>query len=105
MDFTPVSGDFRDAFNHFAIFSANSHEPHPIGRENGDSHSFVAFAKHLIRSGWFGHDDEVLAMDKNAAIHASGDAGVEEDLLWNTIIKGRALSVRLLRSFQHNRPN
>ena len=95
MDFTPVSGDFRDAFNLFAIVSANPHECHPIawtiGRENGDLHSFVAFTKHLICSGWFGHD-EILVMD-NAAIHTSGEADVVEGLLWNTIVKGRALSV------------
>jgi hypothetical protein len=95
MDFIPVSGDFRDAFNLFAVVSANPEKRHPIewiiGRENGDSHCFVAFIKHLITSGWFRHD-EVLVMD-NAAIHTGGDADIVEDLLWDTVIEGRALNV------------
>jgi hypothetical protein len=95
MDFIPVSGDFRDAFNLFAVVSANPDKPHPIewsiGRENGDSHCFVAFIKHLIQSGWLRHN-EVLVMD-NAGIHTGGDADIVEDLLWNTIIEGRALNV------------
>ena len=66
MDYIPVSGDFRDAFNLFAIVSANPDKIHPIewiiGRENEDSHCFVAFIKHLIRSGWFRHH-KVLVMD------------------------------------------
>ena len=95
MAYIPVSGDFRDAFNLFAIVSANPDKPHPIewiiGRENGDSHCFVAFIKHLIRNGWFRHH-EVLVMD-NAAIHTGGVADIVDDLLWNTIIEGHELNV------------
>jgi hypothetical protein len=95
MDFMPVSGDFHDAFNLFAVVSANPEKRHPIewitGRENGDSHCFVPFMKHLITSGWFSHD-EVLVMD-NAAIHTGGDADIVEDLLWDTVMEGRALNV------------
>jgi hypothetical protein len=29
----------------------------------------------------------------NAAIHTGGDADIVEDLLWDTIIEGRALNV------------
>jgi hypothetical protein len=81
--------------NLFAVVSVNPEKLHRIewiiGRENGDSHCFVAFVKHLIPSGWFRHD-EVLVMD-NAAIHTGGDADIVEDLLWDTVIEGPALNV------------
>ena len=55
------------------------------------AHCFVAFANHLICSGWLRHD-EVLAMD-SAAIHAGGVAAdIVEDLLWNAVVEGQALS-------------
>ena len=79
MDFIPVSGDFRDAFNLFAIVSASLNKHHPIewiiGRENCDSQCFVAFIKHLSRSGWF-RQDKVLVMD-NAAIHTGCNRGCD----------------------------
>jgi hypothetical protein len=95
MDFIPVSGDFRDAFNLFAAVSANPDKPHPvewtIGRENGDSHSFVAFMCHLITTGFIRHN-EVVTMD-NARMHTGGVADVVADVLWNTVVDGRALHV------------
>jgi hypothetical protein len=62
----PVSGDFRDAYNLFAIILTNPDKPYPInymiGRENGNAASFVAFIEYLIGTRCFMHD-ETLVMD------------------------------------------
>jgi hypothetical protein len=48
----PVSGDFREAYNLFAIILANPDKPYPIdymiGRENGNATSFVAFIQEYL---------------------------------------------------------
>jgi hypothetical protein len=59
------------AYNLFAIISTNPNKPYPvdymIGRENGNTTSFVACIKYLIATRFFAHY-EILVMD-NAAIH------------------------------------
>jgi hypothetical protein len=53
----PVSGDFREAYNLFAIISTNPDKPYPIdymiGRENGNAASFIAFIEYLIGTHFF----------------------------------------------------
>jgi transposase len=91
----PVSGDFREAYNLFAIISNNPDKPHPIdymiGRENGNAASFVAFIEYLLGTRFFLHD-EILVMD-NAAIHTGAEAAIVDDLLWNMVVDGRPLHV------------
>jgi hypothetical protein len=74
MDSMPVSGNFRDAFNLFAVVSTNPEKRHPIkwinGRENGDSHSFIAFVKHLITSGWFRHNEVAAPLGDGQCRHS-----------------------------------
>jgi transposase len=91
----PVSGDFREAYNLFAIISTNPHKPYPvdymIGRENGNAASFVAFIEYLIWTRFFAHD-EILVMD-NAAVHTGAEAAMVKDLLWDIIVNGEPLHV------------
>jgi transposase len=91
----PVRGDFREAYNLFAIISTNPHKPYPvdymIGRENGNAASFVALIEYLIGTRFFAHD-EILVMD-NAAIHTGAEAVIVVDLLWDIIVNGEPLHV------------
>jgi transposase len=91
----PVSGDFREAYNLFAIISTNPDKPYSIdymiGRENGNATSFVAFIEYLIGTRFFLHD-KILVMD-NAAIHTNAEAEIVEDLLWDMVVDGRPLNV------------
>ena len=95
IDFIPVTGDFRQAYNIFAVISSNPAKPRPIqyriDEENGTAHTFVRFITALIISGFFIHE-EVLVMD-NARIHTGGEADSIETLLWETLIDGRPLHV------------
>jgi hypothetical protein len=94
----PVSGDFREAYNLFAIISNNPNKPYPvdymIGRENGNAASFVAFIEYLIATRFFAHD-EFLVMD-NAAIHMGAEAAIVEDLLWDIVVDGEPLHVLVI---------
>ena len=98
MDFIPVTGDFRQSYNIFAIISANPTKPRPIeyriDQENGSSATFVLFITALIISGFFKHE-EILVMD-NARIHTGGEADGIESLLWDTPIDGRPLHVLIV---------
>jgi hypothetical protein len=91
----PVSGDFREAYNLFAIISTNPNKPYPvdymIGRVNGNAASFVAFIKYLIGTSCFAHN-EILVMDK-AAIQTGAEAVIVEDLLWDIVVDGEPLHV------------
>jgi transposase len=91
----PVSRDFREAYNLFAIIATNPDELYPIdymiGRENGNAASFVAFIEYLIGTRFFLHD-KILVMD-NAAIHTGAEAEIVEDLLWDMVVDGRPLNV------------
>jgi hypothetical protein len=91
----PVSGDFRKAYNLYAIISTNPDKPYPIdymiGRENGNAASFVAFIEYLIGTRFFLHD-KILVMN-NAAIHTGAEADIVEDLLWDMVVDGRSLNV------------
>jgi hypothetical protein len=95
IDFIPVTGDFRESYNIFAIISANPAKPRPvqyrIDQENGTASTFVRFIMALIISGFFVHE-EVLVMD-NARIHTGGEADSVETLLWETLIDGKPLNV------------
>ena len=91
----PVSGDFREAYNSFAIISTNPNKPYPvdymISKENGSAASFVTFIEYLIATRFFVYG-EILVMD-NAAIHTGAEAGMVEDLLWEFILDGEPLHV------------
>ena len=67
----PVSGDFREAYNLFAVISANPEKPYPIeyllGKQNGNAVSFVALVEYLLVVRLFRHN-EILVMD-NVTIH------------------------------------
>jgi hypothetical protein len=95
IDFIPVTGDFRDSYNIFAVISGNPAKPRPvqyrIDKENGTAETFLRFITALIISGFFLHE-EVLVMD-NARIHTGGEAACVETLLWETVIDGRPLNV------------
>jgi transposase len=82
-----VNGDFRDAFNLFAIISASPRKASPvaysIGRDNGNAASFLAFIEMLLANNWFERGD-VLILD-NASIHIGQEADIVEDLLWNAM--------------------
>jgi transposase len=77
-----VNGDFRDAYNLFAIISANPRKQSPvtysIGRDNGNAASFLSFIEFLLARNWFERGD-VLIMD-NASIHTGGEADIVEEL-------------------------
>jgi hypothetical protein len=74
IDFIPVTGDFRDSYNIFAIISGNPAKPRPVAyridKENGTVETFVRFITALIISGFFLHE-EILVMD-NSRIHTGG---------------------------------
>jgi hypothetical protein len=95
IDFIPVTGDFRQSYNIFAVISGNPTKPRPIeyriDQENGSSSTFLLFITALIVSGFFKHE-EILVMD-NARIHTGGEASGVEALLWETPIDGRPLHV------------
>jgi hypothetical protein len=95
INFIPVTGNFRESCNIFAVISGNPTKPRPIeyriDQENGSSATFLLFITALIISGFFKHE-EVLVMD-NARIHPGGDASGVETLLWETPIDGRPLHV------------
>jgi transposase len=82
-----VNGDFREAYNLFAIISASPRKASPvaysIGRDNGNAASFLAFINFLLSSNWFERGD-VLIMD-NASIHTGQEAEIVEDLLWQAM--------------------
>jgi hypothetical protein len=94
----PVSGDFREAYNLFAIISTNPDKPYPInymiGRENDNAASFLAFIEYLIRTRFF-LNGEILVMD-NAAIHTGAEAEIVEDLLWDMVVDGPPLNVLMV---------
>ena len=93
--FLLVSGDFREAFNIFAIISLNPNKvkamEHMIVKDNCTASTFVTFIHLLIVIGYF-HHYEVLVMD-NARIHTAEEASTVEDLLWTTEVDGRPLRV------------
>jgi hypothetical protein len=93
----PVSGDFRDAHNIFAVVSSSPTKKKSIAyhitKENGNATYFVAFIKMLIVSGYFEHYD-ILVMD-NARIHTAGEAECVEYYLWNTLCDGIPLHVKI----------
>jgi hypothetical protein len=74
IDFIPVTGDFRESYNIFAIISGNPAKPRPVAymidKENVTAETFVHFITALIISVLFLHE-EVLVMD-NARIHTGG---------------------------------
>ena len=82
-----VNGDFREAYNLFAIMSASPRKASPvaysIGRDNGNAAAFLAFIEMLLRLNWFERGD-VLIMD-NASIHTGQEADIVEDLLWEAM--------------------
>jgi hypothetical protein len=47
VDYIPVTGNFRESYNIFAIISGNPRKPHPvqyrIDKENGTAETFVLF--------------------------------------------------------------
>jgi transposase len=98
VDAIPVSGDFRDAHNIFAVVSGSPTKKKSIAyhitKASGNATQFVAFVKRLIVSGWFEHS-EILVMD-NARIHTAGEAECVEYYLWHTVIDGRPLHVKIV---------
>jgi hypothetical protein len=94
----PVSGDFREAYNLFAIISTNPEKPYPIdymiGRENGNNASFVVFINYLIGTRFFSYDG-ILVMD-NAAIHTGAEAEIVEDLLWDMVVDDWPLWIKIV---------
>jgi hypothetical protein len=95
MDFIPVSGDFREAYNMIACISANPLKDKPcvyaIGKKNGSAESFMEFCHMMILSGWLRHD-EVIVMD-NAGIHTGGDCKEIEEFFWDTVVDNKPLHV------------
>jgi hypothetical protein len=95
VDFIPVTGDFREAYNIFAVISGDPLKPRPIqyriSKENGSAATYLMFIKALIVMCYFKHE-EILVMD-NARIHTGGEASCIETLLWETPIDGRPLHV------------
>jgi hypothetical protein len=65
-----------------------------ITKERGNACQFVAFIKMLIISSYFEHQ-EIFVMD-NAHIHTTGDAECVAYYLWNTIIDGRLLHIKIV---------
>jgi hypothetical protein len=98
VDTIPVSGDFRDAHNIFAVVLASPTKKKSIAyhitKENGNPTHFVAFIKMLIVSGYFEHYD-ILVMD-NARIHTASEAECDEYYLWNTLCDGIPLHVKIV---------
>ncbi len=98
VDAFPVSGDFPNAHNIFAVVSASPTKKksmaYHITRENGNATNFVVFIKMLIISGYFEHY-EILVMD-NARIHTAGEAECVEYYLWHTLCDGIPLHVKIV---------
>jgi transposase len=98
MDFIPVSGDFREAYNLIACISGNPLKTKPcvytIGKENGTAECFVAFCEMMVGSGWLRHN-EIIVMD-NAAIHTGGESADLEEFFWNTEVDGRPLHILVI---------
>jgi hypothetical protein len=98
VDFIPVTGDFRESYNIFAVISGNPLKPRPIqyriDLENGNAETFMCFIRAVIISGFF-HHEEILVMD-NCRIHTGGVADALETLLWETPIEGRPLHVLIV---------
>jgi hypothetical protein len=98
VDAVEVSGDFREAHNIFAVVSGSPTKKvsisYHISKANGNATQFVAFIKMLIISNYFEHQ-EILVMD-NARIHTAGEAECVEYFLWNTIVDGRPLHVKVV---------
>jgi hypothetical protein len=97
ISFIPVTGDFCQSYNIFAIISGNpTTKPHPIeyriDQENGSAATFVLFIIALLISGFFKHE-KILVMD-NARMHTDGEADGIKTLLWKTPIDGRPLHAR-----------
>jgi transposase len=65
-----------------------------ITKERGNACQFVAFIKMLIISGYFEHQ-EILVMD-NACIHSNRDVECIAYYLWNTVIYGRPLHIKIV---------
>jgi hypothetical protein len=65
-----------------------------ITKENRNATQSVAFMKMLIISGYFQHC-EILVMD-NARIHTTGEAECVAYYMWNIIIDGRSLHVKIM---------
>jgi hypothetical protein len=98
VDAIEVSGDFRESHNMFAVVSGSPTKmvsiAYHITKEKGTATQFVAFIKMLIVTGYFEHQ-EILVMD-NARIHTAGEAECVEYYLWNTVIDGRPLHVKIV---------
>jgi transposase len=98
VDALEVSGDFREAHNMFAVVSGSPTKmvsiAYHITKEKGTATQFVAFIKMLIVTGFFEHQ-EILVMD-NARIHTAGEAECVEYYLWNTVIDGKPLHVKIV---------
>jgi hypothetical protein len=79
VDAIPVSGNFRDAHNIFAVVSGSPTKKKSIAyhitKASGNATQFVAFVKMLIVSDWFEHN-KILVMD-NAQIHTAEAECVE----------------------------
>jgi hypothetical protein len=58
INFIPVTGDFRESYNIFAIISGNPAKPHPvqyrIDKENSTAEKFVHFITALIIEFFYG---------------------------------------------------
>ena len=93
-----VSGDFRDAFNVFAMITCNPQKNHccfyNIQRNNGTSESFMSFLTQAIQCGYLVHD-EIIIMD-NAAIHSQKNARNVQDFLWNCKVDDQPLHVLII---------
>jgi hypothetical protein len=93
IDAIPVSGDFRDTHNMFAVVSANPAKEKLIEylmmKEKGTSHKFLAFINKLIATCYILYD-EVFVMD-NAIIRTGGDVAMVKHLLWNSVVDDRLL--------------
>jgi hypothetical protein len=98
VDAIPVSGDFWDAHNMFAVVSASPIKKksmaYHITKENVNATQFVTFIKMLIISGCFEHYG-ILFMD-NARIHTAGKAKCVEYYLWNMLCDGVPLHAKIV---------
>jgi hypothetical protein len=91
VDAIPVSGDFRDAHNIFAIVSGSptkkssiAYAVYHITEENGNA----------TISSYFDHN-KILVMD-NTQIHRANKADCVKFYLWNTVISGLPLHVKIV---------
>jgi hypothetical protein len=90
VDYVPVTGDYREVYNIFAIISGNPRKHRPvqyqIDKRNGTVEIFVHFIQVQIISVFF-HHKEVLVMD-NVSSHTGGVASSIQTLFWETPIQG-----------------